>query len=339
LLVVIAIIAILIALLLPAVQQAREAARRSQCKNNLKQLGLALHNYVDVFGVFPPGYVNQFDTDPTSGADYQTAVTAERVGWGWPAMVLPMMDQGALYNQLEVGTVRLKTALLASGANSGLVNMQKPLSGFRCPSDIAPALNTSKPLADSSGTNRAVATNNYMGSNSSRKWHSQVTGAWITGPGPNDLNQWGAGPGATYGPNGIFWRNSSVGIRDILDGTSNTLLVGERSWTLPNPGGTPYACAAGAVFGTNITNEQSSIYHSLGATSAPLNYQDPNTNCTRGFSSLHTGGVQFVLCDGSVRFISENVDYNGIVTGGTNTVDSTLEKIAARDDGLSVGEF
>src|SRR5687768_201165 len=89
LLVVIAIIGILVALLLPAVQQAREAARRTQCKNNLKQLGLALHNYHDQHKLLPPGYVS----------DYTTAGTDTGPGWGWAAMILPQIDQGPLFNR------------------------------------------------------------------------------------------------------------------------------------------------------------------------------------------------------------------------------------------------
>src|SRR5712672_3144627 len=93
LLVVIAIIAVLIALLLPAVQQAREAARRTQCKNNLKQLGLALHGYHDAFQVFPPGYV--------AGSPFKDGETDTSPGWGWPAMILPQFEQGALHDSIN----------------------------------------------------------------------------------------------------------------------------------------------------------------------------------------------------------------------------------------------
>ncbi|MCA8982633.1 MAG: DUF1559 domain-containing protein [Planctomycetaceae bacterium] len=336
LLVVIAIIAILVALLLPAVQQAREAARRSSCKNNLKQLGLALHNYHDTYNVFPPGYVNQFDTVPTDGGTYSTAVGAERSAWGWGAYILPNMEQSALFDTLQVGNIRIKNAITAGGPQDRLAAMTNPIATYRCPSDTAPDVNTSKVLQDSTGTGRNLATSNYIAVNSSRRWHTSA-GAWVTGPGEAQLNQWGGGPDATRSPNGMFWRNSKVRMRDITDGTSNTLMVGERAWEVANPVGTPFACRAGVVFGEQITNEQSEVHRGLGATSSPLNYA--NGNCNKGFSSQHKGGVQFVLADGSVRFLSENINFNSEFTGGTNAVDTTLERLASRNDGQVVGEY
>ena len=126
LLVVIAIIAILIALLLPAVQQAREAARRTQCRNNLKQIGLALHNYHDTFRLFPPGVIR--DGQNNSEA------------WGWTVFILPFLEQANLYNQLDPDTYRLRDLLAglnptypAPTANAAI--LQNPLSVFICPSD------------------------------------------------------------------------------------------------------------------------------------------------------------------------------------------------------------
>ncbi|MCB0186778.1 MAG: DUF1559 domain-containing protein, partial [Caldilineaceae bacterium] len=319
-------------------QQAREAARRTQCKNNLKQLGLALHNYHDVNKVFPPGYINQFDNpQPTNSGAYASAVAAERCSWSWTAFILPYIEESALYNQINVGNTRLKDAILPA---NHLSVMSQPMGAFRCPSDTGPDVNTAKTLVDSTGTARQLATSNYVGVNSGRKWHGQ-TGAndtWITGPGEGQLSQWGTPPNATQSPTGIFWRNSRVAIRDITDGTSNTLMVGERAWELTNPNGTNHACRAGTMFGERITNEQSEISRGLGSTSGPIN--GPNGGgCSRTFSSRHEGGSQFTMCDGSVRFISENIDHNALTTGGTNAIDSLLEKIASRDDGQVVGEF
>ena len=128
LLVVIAIIAILIALLLPAVQQAREAARRTQCKNNLKQIGLAMHNYHDVYTTFPPGHM--FDTT-IPGGNANSFQHPEM--WAWGAFILPFVDQAPLFNQLNVSQRRL-TDLLAEGPDVAAL-IQIPLSVYHCPSD------------------------------------------------------------------------------------------------------------------------------------------------------------------------------------------------------------
>jgi prepilin-type N-terminal cleavage/methylation domain-containing protein/prepilin-type processing-associated H-X9-DG protein len=338
LLVVIAIIAILIALLLPAVQQAREAARRTQCKNNLKQIGLAMHNYHDVYGTFPPGYINQLNGNISDTASYSSAIAAERCAWGWGAFILPQIDQAPTFNQLQVGTIRLKDALQPGGPQDRLAVLQQPLAAFRCPSDTAPGVNNIKRLHDATGTLQNTATSNYIVNNSSRRWHSQAPDvnccAWNTGPGLNEMSQWGAnGVGAT----GVFWRNSSMRMRDIMDGSSNTLLAGERAWQLNNPVGGVYACRAGLIYGTDIRNEQSTIHPVLGSTTSHLNAQ--TNECNKGFSSRHEGGAQFVLCDGSVRFISENIDQNNRHSGGTEEPDSIYENLAARDDGNVIGEF
>ena len=145
LLVVIAIIAVLIALLLPAVQQAREAARRSQCKNNLKQMGLAFNNYHDVYNVFPMGdmstrvtklIVNQA-ASPGFYGSWVNSGTHQAGAWTWSAFLLPYLDQGNLYNTLNVGAAPCN---LTAG-NSQLVAAQTPLSIFRCPSDLGASPN------------------------------------------------------------------------------------------------------------------------------------------------------------------------------------------------------
>ncbi len=122
LLVVIAIIAILVALLLPAVQQAREAARRSSCKNNLKQLGLAIHNYHDTYRTMPPGVVDDF-TDSI---------------WGWGALILPFVEQGPVYDALRVGNIPLGVRMTPGNALDQLSVLQTPISTYRCPSDVGP---------------------------------------------------------------------------------------------------------------------------------------------------------------------------------------------------------
>jgi prepilin-type N-terminal cleavage/methylation domain-containing protein len=131
LLVVIAIIAILIALLLPAVQQAREAARRSQCRNNLKQVGLAIHNYHDAFNTIPPAWIST-----------QFQVAAGDVShWSWGTFLLPYIDQAPLYSLLQPGTRRLDQNLALGGATAAALTT--PLTVFRCPSDTGPSLKIS----------------------------------------------------------------------------------------------------------------------------------------------------------------------------------------------------
>ena len=147
LLVVIAIIAVLIALLLPAVQQARESARRTQCKNNLKQIGLAMHNYHDVFGMFPPGFVSK--TPPTGSAN-----SIERSMYSWGAYVLPYIDRASLFSQLRVGDVLLEQNL----TNGNLNALQTALPAFRCASDTGPILNN---FDDTQSDNAGLNANQY----------------------------------------------------------------------------------------------------------------------------------------------------------------------------------
>lgn len=324
LLVVIAIIGILIALLLPAVQAAREAARRSQCSNNLKQLGLAMHNYHDTFKSFPSGYIAGVGGNPWDSGN--------RSSWGWGAFILPFVEQGPLHDRLEPGKFRLSVALTSGGPLDRVADLQTPIQAFRCPSDTAKETNTGHTLRNSSDAAVATATSNYVGNNTSRKWH---TGGRLQGYDVSQSGQWG-GLTAANEPNGIFWRASSVRMRDIVDGTSNTICVGERAWELTGPAGTAVRCNAGTIHGTWSENEQLSIRTNLGAGSVALGV--PATapgECVYGFSSPHPGGLQVALCDGSVRFVSLTIDHNWV----TQAVDSTFERLLGRDDRQVVGDF
>jgi prepilin-type N-terminal cleavage/methylation domain-containing protein len=338
LLVVIAIIAILIALLLPAVQQAREAARRTQCRNNIKQFGLALHNYHDQFNVFPPGYTTRVPGN--QGA-------SERSHWSWGAMILPMIDQAPLYNQLQVGNQDLHVAL---GTPAGLAALTTPLAAFVCPSDPGPAMNNFNEtisfnpadaaapwynrLVTSDGTNRvAIAKSNYVG---------VACGSVSTTP---PVDQGPHGP-----PTGTFWQNSNLRIRDITDGTSNTLMIGERAFRYNN-----LTVGAGNALGfSSQTNTQSTSagIKAAGMAALGLAYNGINWSANnqihqvRGFSSTHVGGAHFLMGDGAVRFISENIDFNRATgTGGCPAgcnglwIDSTYERLIGKADGQPVGDF
>ncbi len=326
LLVVIAIIGILIALLLPAVQAAREAARRSQCSNNLKQIGLAIHNYHDTYQSLPSGYILAPGPVPP--------VTGSLASWGWGAFILPFVEQQPLHDRLSPGRFRLSDALTAGGPLDRVADLQTPIAAFRCPSDLAKETNTGFTLPNASGTGVATATSNYVGNNTSRKWHS---GGYLVGTDPGQPSQWNPPTSAACAPNGLFWRDSCVKFRDIVDGTSNTICVGERAWELTGPAGTAVRCNAGAVHGTDNRNEQINIRVNLGGGAVPLGPSPTGTSyCYYGFSSPHPGGVGFVLADGSVRFISTTIDHNWVTTP---TVDSTFERLLSREDRQPVGEF
>lgn len=309
LLVVIAIIAILVALLLPAVQQAREAARRSTCKNNLKQLGIALHNYHDTYRVMPPGFVNQ---GPGGGSADQA------YNWAWSAHILPFIEQGPLYDQLQVGDQRVvEVADTAAGRN--LLNT--PIAALRCPSDIGPDVNTNgnrdiAPAVLPNTTNAVdVMTSNYIANNSSGRLRPQLDVA-----------------------DGLFNRDSKYRFRDIVDGTSNTIAFGERAWELQ---GVALWAAIALVQDGNVGSQDNwGLVEGHGSGEPPINCtQTGNPWCRRGYSSLHRGGAQFVMADGGVRFISENINHNNDTNGGSTQVNSTFERLLARKDGQPIGEF
>ena len=317
LLVVIAIIAILIALLLPAVQQAREAARRTQCKNNLKQMGLALHNYHDVHLVFPAAsYQN-------TGANYNDDRGAS---YGWGTMILPYIDQAPLFNLLSPGTPEnLSDAVGANGAK--LAAMKNPFPAFRCPSDTAPDINTHHMIPNGTATAadwQALSTSNYVGSNhTNRVERTNANGMFVSATRINGN------------------ANVKVRMRDITDGTSNTIAVGERAWKLEG-----VTLGASVVFGHrgNDSNADPNSNHGfvmgLGGARFPINdtssVGSPVGSSFHSYSSLHEGGAQFLMADGAVRFISENIDHNYELTMNVN---STLERLIAISDGQVVGEF
>lgn len=194
LLVVIAIIAILIALLLPAVQQAREAARRTQNRNNLKQIGIALHNYHETAGTFPPGWIGVTGTRPD---------VEGRSGFGWATFILPMLEQQPLHRRIDF------SGSIMSAPNSIARSTYLPV--FRNPSDSAE--NFWQIRDESAGAVLAsLPTANYVG---------------CFGSGGLDDCE-GLAAGRTYRGNGVFYHNSSTRFRDITDGTSNTFLVGGR---------------------------------------------------------------------------------------------------------------
>lgn len=221
LLVVIAIIGILIALLLPAVQAAREAARRSQCTNNLKQLSLGLHNYHDTHKVFASGTITV--AAAASGTQGDQGVAS----WGWGALILPYIEQSSMSELLAVGTLRLND-YVAGTASTGvsLTDPRLALNVFMCPSDTGPN------VCDSTRFTR-MASNPYALSSTLRAPKANYMAAF----GHNRLRTWSDGKYAVVATGGFKYSGGGAGLqptgmRDIVDGTSNTIMLGERAYRL-----------------------------------------------------------------------------------------------------------
>ena len=322
LLVVIAIIAILIALLLPAVQQAREAARRTQCKNNLKQIGLAIHNYESTFSMLPTG---SCWTNNNQG----------RASWGWPAYILPFVEQAPLYDQLDVNGRNLFDVTSTATSRADLDLLFPAIEAFQCPTDTTgPRLKAGMRRQHFNGANNSGI------SGPTNNWRPPTLN-YLGVVGVRDINR----------PNrvnrtrqrGVLFNYSRIKFRDFEDGTTNTLMIGERD----------QRCGAGSWIGNR--NPQGGGTHGadyiFGNVSKLIN--DPisagTANCTDGFGSKHEGGAQFCLGDGSVKFLSENIDSkpmaNGRINrnGGINQADidamGVYQLLGVRNDGKPVGEF
>ncbi|QDV68530.1 Type II secretion system protein G precursor [Rosistilla carotiformis] len=321
LLVVIAIIGILVGLLLPAVQAAREAARRMQCSNNLKNVALACHNYHDTYKTFPAGWVNQ--TLPT--------MTTSESKWAWSALILPFVEQAPLHDQLNVGGSRIGANLTNT---TTLAMMRVPISTFKCPSDVAPDLNseTYRKLKNSAPADIDVASCSYVGTNS-------VGDVIIVG-------KLGGATGtiSASGHQGLFLENTSVSFRDIIDGTSNTLMFGERRWQHKNSTNNTFVIdGAATLFGVqqtatgSIPNYNQWLSSAVGTSRGRINYGLGVANVANAsFSSYHPGGAQFALADGSVKFVTETVEFSTNAAqenADASLVDSVYEKMIARDDG------
>ena len=326
LLVVIAIIATLIGLLLPAVQTAREAARRSACTNNLKQVGMAMHLHHDAKKAFPAGFSHFW----TSGAV-----------WGWGTFLLPYMEQSSLYTQLDPAGRKLSTVFVSSASAADKAALQAAVSTYRCPSDDAPNPNTLFRFGSGAFD---VATSNYVGSCGELGWanrnsddptlvpnygprYSHDPGGMLFGTADKAAVATGAIPksGPGRGPLGLR-------IKDVTDGTSKTWCIGERSkvnyaavWVGAGNAAGYGANETARIIGRINTNGFFMNLNFLLANSPPTASDIDNNG--KIFSSMHTGGVNMMLVDGSVRWAEENVDpvihlgmahrNEGTVTGDT----------------------
>ncbi len=316
LLVVIAIIAVLIALLLPAVQQAREAARRTKCKNNLKQLGLALHNYHDTFTCFPFAWM--------LGNDLNVS--------GWGVQILPYIEQANLYAQWDPRVPAFNEAVAffqtSTAVQQNLRVIQTPLEAFLCASGKGESLHDYK-LTPADGAPMDL---NWR---AARSDYCVTTGVL----GPFAQIAYAGNPGGSRGGALVAVGQGASGItrmRDITDGTSSTFLLGERlggtdiykKRKIDTTLSTTYGSANGGAWGDFLNGE-----HWLGGA---LYDGTPGggpcaINCSnlrgQGFYSFHEGGAQFLFCDGSVKFISENLGA------------SVMAGLITRAKGEIIGEF
>ena len=315
LLVVIAIIGVLVALLLPAIQAAREAARRSQCSNNLKQMGLALHNYHDTYNSFPAGawVFNTAGTAPAPSTTDCTSGNGRRAPWS--VAILPFMELQSLYDECEMTRDFIGSngdTTTNEGRNRAV--WQTRVATYQCPSFPA----RSNPNNHS----------NYFG----------VMGGGDTALGYCQSDN----VGRRFYRNGVLYQNSSTRMADIIDGTANTFLVGEQryqtlsgartdahrmGWASTNRGGNSATTGtlAAAQLPINIFAGHGGTHDTTWG-SSQVNPAPPGANgmAQRTFGSLHPGGCHFVMADGTVRFLTENVDLN------------LYYYLAIRDDGQAI---
>jgi prepilin-type N-terminal cleavage/methylation domain-containing protein/prepilin-type processing-associated H-X9-DG protein len=323
LLVVIAIIAVLIALLLPAVQAAREAARRAQCSNNLKQIGLALHNYLTAIGTMPPGRFNSH-------------ITGNGNVWGGYSQLLPQLDQQAIFNSFNFALApELETSLASAAANA--TGASTFINSLLCPTDAAPAV-----LITVSGEN--YASHNYDLNVGSNYPLMETFPAGVTSPFAN-------------APNGVFFENRGVSPPEFTDGLSNTVAVAETIRSNPT---STYATDPKRVFlvtgdnkttGPALTSDADYATYCLSLPATTTQFQatkgirwhygapghsmynhrrvpnDPNPDCRGGLPhsdksdpnwsylslnvatrSNHPGGVQALMADGSARFVKNTIN-------------------------------
>ncbi len=322
LLVVIAIIGILVALLLPAVQAAREAARRMQCSNNLKQHILSMHNYHDTFKTFPPGYLVKRNA--------AGAIDPALAMWGWGALSQRFIEGNSATDAMSTGSTSLSVAVPAFASvgatppTSGINILDTPVPTHLCPSDTGPDQNISRLIQSV-----ATAKGSYIGANSAL-----------------DLSETGGGTLGATGigqAQGLFRQDTGMSFRDMTDGSSNVIALGERRWQVKLSDGNNFISGSGLVYGRRplgaappTTVEEFSDV--LGGGIRAINWKNELVAnaavIRRTFSSQHPGGAMFGLGDGSVRFISETVQH---IPGGA--VDSTFEYLLAISDGNPIGEY
>ncbi len=294
LLVVIAIIAVLIALLLPAVQQAREAARRSQCKNNLKQMGIALHNYHDTMLQLPPALIS---SGRWSATPYPNVLNTTG-----SVLLLPYLDQAPMYNLYNFNVCSSMSspygrAVSGTDATNAPVYSNK-LPVFTCPSDPS----NGAVFNSGAGTTGFYAANNVRRSN-----YLFSTGEYTDYSGPYGSTSGVMGSGG-IDAQGAFGNDGAARMADFKDGSSNTILVGEckqlkrtSSNFGPYWGAGVHTCCHGYTPATDVRFTVNGKFDAVS-----------NDQYAWGFGSYHDGGAHFVMGDGAVRFISDSINYTAV---------------------------
>jgi prepilin-type N-terminal cleavage/methylation domain-containing protein len=357
LLVVIAIIGILVALLLPAIQAAREAARRSQCQNHLKNIGVALQNYHSATNHFPKGFVS------TGAAAIES--------WAWSTFLLPYLEEQAIFDQLQpapeyivpvnasrTGKRNLADVLAAGKAGNlaELVPLQTPISVFRCPSDATPPLipvgNPPDPAVNRT-TDTGTWERHFNGIHAPTGFQPS-TSNYVASKGLIDAGCDGAVIGGKWVINqqrcnntGVFFGNSEISMKQITDGTTKTFAVGERD---------KFCLAATWIgvrnaYGPDMWSSNWALAHTFFKLNHPITGN--HDTCTESFSSAHSGGGFFVFCDGSVRFITDDISSDTIgnsldcfytpppsskacfAQSATGALIGIYQRLAWRNDGLA----
>ncbi|WP_417731894.1 DUF1559 domain-containing protein [Rosistilla oblonga] len=321
LLVVIAIIGILVGLLLPAVQAAREAARRMSCSNNMKQIGLALHNYHDVHRTFPVGaFFNKH-------------------GSNWRALILPFIEETAAHDQINFETGGFWAHDVATQSNNPIFSSLR-IAGYVCPSSPHGVTNIGDiPLSQHASTGNTSMVMDYVGVSGATPDLNGRTSACTA---DNIVS------GGTYCNNGMMTVYFNKRFRDCTDGTSNTLIIGEQSgnvngkeasanplggwhgWVnnsgeqmLENMSLSSFSSLAAYAGGITTVRYSPNAFWKSGAPSSASSQYEVNTI----LNSFHPGGIHGLLTDGAVRFVSETVELD------------TMIKLSIRDDGQVLGEF
>ncbi len=300
LLVVIAIIGMLIALLLPAVQAAREAARRTQCANNFKQIGLALHNYHGTWGSFPPGST---ELHPTGGS--------EKYGYAWPTFLLPFLEQQNVYEQIDF---KLDGWAARNANGTRLSGVSFP--PFFCPSSPCPKFTNGRNLLTETGKEIFIGT--VVG----------IAGAIPDTAGRTRHDPSTVSPDSRHAWNGTFFANGAVRMADLRDGTTNVMVVGETSdWG--HFVGKPhirYDIRGQYPHGITMGNERSSekrVFNTTVVHLYPLNskmadggqssnekMRGTNYDNNLPVQSAHPGGAFVLMGDGSAHFLQEGLDFD-----------------------------